>query len=68
MIRTSKKPLIAFLLSASLLIPLPSMAVAPPEMKQEAAANIDAHAKLVQVMVDTVFSLWRAGFPGIQDG
>jgi len=44
MIRASRKSLIALLLSASILVPLPSLAVAPPEMKQEAAADIDAHA------------------------
>ena len=36
--------------------------MAPPEYKQEAIANVDSHAKLVQVMVDTVFSFGEPGF------
>ena len=50
------------LLSASILTPLPSAAVAPQDYKQEAIANIDSHAKMVQVMVDTVFSYGEPGF------
>ena len=52
----------AVLLSASILTPLPSAAVAPQDYKQEAIANIDSHAKMVQVMVDTVFSYGEPGF------
>ena len=52
----------AVLLGASILTPLPSVAVAPQDYKQEAIANIDGHAKLVQVMVDTVFSYGEPGF------
>ena len=40
----------------------PAFAAAPAAMKQEAAANVDAHAKQVQVMVDTVFSYGEPGF------
>ena len=47
------KKFVSLLLGASILAPLPALAVAPPEMKQEAVANVDSHAKLVQVMVDT---------------
>src|SRR5258708_18954578 len=65
---TGGKSLTALLLCASLLTPLPGMAAAPPEMKQEAAADIDAHAKLVQVMVDTVFSYGEPGFQEIRTG
>jgi aminobenzoyl-glutamate utilization protein B len=68
MICASRKSLTALLLSASILTPLPGLAVAPPEMKQEAAANIDAHAKLVQVMVDTVFSYGEPGFQEFRTG
>ncbi len=52
----------AVLLGASILTPLPSVAVAPPDYKQEAIANIDSHAKMVQVMVDTVFGFGEPGF------
>jgi aminobenzoyl-glutamate utilization protein B len=68
MIRTHKKSLTALLLSASVLVPLPGMAMAPQEMKQAAAANVDAHAKLVQVMVDTVFSFGEPGFQEFKTG
>jgi aminobenzoyl-glutamate utilization protein B len=37
-------------------------AAAPAAMKAEAAANVDAHAKLVQEMVDSVFSFAEPGF------
>ena len=52
------------LLCASMLTPAlnPAWAAAPAAMKEEAAANVDAHAKLVQVMVDTVFSYAEPGF------
>src|SRR6201996_3606272 len=56
------RKLTALLLGASILAPLPALAVAPPEFKQEAIANVDSHAKLVQVMVDTVFSFDEPGF------
>jgi aminobenzoyl-glutamate utilization protein B len=67
-IRTGSKPLTALLLCASLSTPLPAMAAAPQEMKQEAAANIDAHAKQVQVMVDTVFAFGEPGFQEFRTG
>ena len=56
------RKLLALLLSASILAPLPSFAAAPMEYKQEAMANVDSHAKMVQVMVDTVFSFGEPGF------
>jgi aminobenzoyl-glutamate utilization protein B len=62
------KILVAFLLCVSLQVLPPALAVAPPEMKQEAAGNIDAHAKLVQVMVDTVFSYGEPGFQEFRTG
>ena len=52
--------LIALLVSGSMLTPC--FAAAPPEMKQQAVAHIDAQAKQVQVMVDTVFSYAEPGF------
>jgi aminobenzoyl-glutamate utilization protein B len=67
-IRTGGKSLTALLVCASLLTPLPALAAAPPEMKQEASANIDAHAKLVQVMVDTVFAYGEPGFQEFRTG
>ena len=59
---TATRKIIALLLSASILSPLPSLALAPPDLKQEAIANVDSHTKLVQVMVDTVFSYGEPGF------
>ena len=54
--------LTALIMSASLLTPISALAAAPASMKQDAAASIDGHAKLVQVMVDTVFSYAEPGF------
>ena len=45
------KKFISLLLGASILVPVPAVAVAPPEYKQEAIANVDSHTKMVQVMV-----------------
>src|SRR5580658_6654208 len=59
---TAPKKFASLLLSAAILAPFPALAVAPPEYKQEAIANVDSHAKLVQVMVDTVFSFGEPGF------
>ena len=53
---------LALLMGASMLAPLPSGALAPPDYKQEAIANVDSHTKMVQVMVDTVFSFGEPGF------
>ena len=44
---TATRKLLALLLSASILTPLPSLAAAPQDFKQEAVANVDSHAKLV---------------------
>ena len=63
---TAPKKLISLLLGASILAPLPALAVAPPEYKQEATASVDSNAKLVQVMVDTVFSFGEPGFQEIR--
>jgi aminobenzoyl-glutamate utilization protein B len=54
----------SLLLCASMLTP--AFAAAPVAMKQEAAANVDGHAKLVQQMVDTVFSYAEPGFQEIR--
>jgi aminobenzoyl-glutamate utilization protein B len=59
---------VSLLLGASILAPLPALAVAPPEYKQEAIDNVDSHAKLVQVMVDTVFSFGEPGFQEFRTG
>ena len=66
MLAINGKSLTALLLSAAILAPVPGFAAAPPEMKQDAIANVDAHAKLVQVMVDTVFSYAEPGFQEIR--
>ena len=60
--------LTALLVSAAMIAPGPSFAAAPPEMKQDAIANVDAHAKQVQVMVDTVFSFAEPGFQEFRTG
>ncbi len=60
--RKKSQTLLALLLSAAIIAPMPALAEAPADMKQEAAANVDAHAKLVQEMVDTVFSYAEPGF------
>ena len=44
----------------------PAFAAAPAAMKQDAAARVDASAKQVQVMVDTVFSYAEPGFQEIR--
>ena len=44
----------------------PAFAAAPAAMKQDAAAHVDASAKQVQVMVDTVFSYAEPGFQEIR--
>ena len=62
MIAFNKSSLTALLVSAAILAPAPGFAAAPPEMKQDAIANVEAHTKLVQVMVDTVFSFAEPGF------
>jgi aminobenzoyl-glutamate utilization protein B len=62
MIRKKSNLLTTLLLSAAIFAPIPALAVAPPEMKQEAEADVDAHAKLVQEMVDSVFSFAEPGF------
>ena len=63
MIRKKSNLLTTLLLSAAAIFAsIPALAVAPPEMKQEATANVDSHAKLVQEMVDTVFSFAEPGF------
>jgi aminobenzoyl-glutamate utilization protein B len=66
MIALKGKSLTALLLSAAILAPVPGFAAAPPQMKQDAAANVDAHSKLVQVMVDQVFSYAEPGFQEIR--
>ncbi|HEY8254563.1 MAG TPA: peptidase dimerization domain-containing protein, partial [Rhizomicrobium sp.] len=59
---------LALLMGASMLAPLPSGALAPPDYRQEAIANVDSHTKMVQVMVDTVFSFGEPGFQEFRTG
>jgi aminobenzoyl-glutamate utilization protein B len=63
-----KKLLTTFWLAACTATSLPARAVAPPEMKQEAVNDINTRAKLVQVMVDTVFSYGEPGFQEVRTG
>ena len=65
---TSNRKFLALLLGASMLAPLPSAALAPQDYKQEAIANIDSHTKMIQVMVDTVFSYGEPGFQEFRTG
>ena len=44
----------------------PALAEAPRPLKAEAAANVDAQAKNIQVMVDTVFSFAEPGFQEVR--
>jgi aminobenzoyl-glutamate utilization protein B len=54
--------LMSLLLAGAVAAPIPALAAAPLELKQAAIADVDANAKLVQVMVDTVFSYGEPGF------
>ena len=65
---TSNRKFLALLLGASMLAPLPSAALAPQDYKQEAIANVDSHTKMIQVMVDTVFSYGEPGFQEFRTG
>ncbi|MDB5739384.1 MAG: amidohydrolase, partial [Alphaproteobacteria bacterium] len=65
---TSTRKLISLLLAASILSPVPSLALAPDTIKQAAAANIDGQSKQIQVMVDTVFSYGEPGFQEFRTG
>ena len=57
------KALAALLASTTLAtIPLPATAKAPAALKKEVATAIDGEAKLVQEMVDSVFSFAEPGF------
>ncbi|HUO03172.1 MAG TPA: peptidase dimerization domain-containing protein, partial [Rhizomicrobium sp.] len=62
MIRFNKILLLPLLLSAGTVMPMPVSAAASADIKQAAMADVDANAKLVQVMVDTVFSFGEPGF------
>ncbi|MGE5243572.1 MAG: peptidase dimerization domain-containing protein [Betaproteobacteria bacterium] len=62
MIRRKSSLLTTLLLSAAIFAPVAALAEAPPGMKQEAQADVDSHAKLVQEMVDSVFSFAEPGF------
>ena len=62
----NRKSLLSLLLSACILAPVPGFAAASPDYKTEAMASVDANAKLVQVMVDTVFSFGEPGFQEIR--
>jgi aminobenzoyl-glutamate utilization protein B len=66
MLRSFLRAAASLALSAALVTPV--FAAAPAEMKAAAAANIDGHAKLVQEMVDTVFSYGEPGFQEFRTG
>lgn len=57
------KTLAACLLASALSLPaVAARAEAPPEMKAAAVAGVDARAKMVQQMIDQVFSYAEPGF------
>jgi aminobenzoyl-glutamate utilization protein B len=57
------KTLAACLLASALSLPaVAARAEAPPEMKAAAVAGVDARAKMVQQMIDQVFSFAEPGF------
>jgi aminobenzoyl-glutamate utilization protein B len=60
MLKSSLKTLAAVLLATTPLAA--AQASAPLDMKKEVAAGVDARAKLVQEMVDSVFSFQEPGF------
>jgi aminobenzoyl-glutamate utilization protein B len=62
MILLNKISRMSLLLLGAVATPIPALALAPPAVKQAAMADVDANAKLVQVMVDTVFSFGEPGF------
>jgi aminobenzoyl-glutamate utilization protein B len=66
MLRSVLRAAVSLLVGGSMLTP--AFALAPDAMKQDAAANIDGHAKLVQEMVDTVFSYGEPGFQEFRTG
>lgn len=71
MSRSQHNKLLALLLSTSILLPMPAMAQSPvisDPIKAEAADHVDKNAKLVQVMVDTVFSYAEPGFQEYRTG
>ena len=56
----------ALLCATAMMTPLPALAAAPPAMKQQAISDVDANAKLVQQMVDQVFSFAEPGYQEIR--
>jgi aminobenzoyl-glutamate utilization protein B len=68
MLRSVLRRSSALALCATMLATTPGFALAPDAMKQAAAANIDAQAKQIQVMVDTVFSYGEPGFQEFRTG
>lgn len=61
-----RRTMLALLVSASLGAAGAAHAQASPELKQEAAAQVDARAQLVQQMVDTIFSYGEPGFEEVR--
>lgn len=60
-----KRKIVFAMLTGALLAP-GVQAAAKPELKQEATANIDAHAKMIQQGVDTIFSYAEPGFQEVR--
>lgn len=56
----------AALLAGTALLPAAANAAASPKLKKEVAAGVDARAKLVQEMVDSVFSFAEPGFQEVR--
>ena len=63
MIEATRRSISGLLAGTALaLAATPALAAAPPALKAEAAASVDAKAKMVQEMVDTIFSYAEPGF------
>jgi aminobenzoyl-glutamate utilization protein B len=53
-------------IASALLAATQAHAAAPPALKAEAAADVDAQAKDLQVMIDQVFSFAEPGFQEVR--
>ncbi len=66
MIKLRQRTFSAVAALSALALAFPAQAEAPAAMKQEAAAGVDGQAKLVQEMVDSIYSFAEPGFQEFQ--
>jgi aminobenzoyl-glutamate utilization protein B len=64
--QVSKAAAAALTLALTIGAGTPAQAAAPAELKAEAAAEVDAHAKMIQQAIDTVFSYAEPGFQEVR--